>query len=266
MNSMDTLPENIPTSIINLLDSIVESCKKTLGENLIGVYLHGSAAMGCFNPLKSDIDLLIVVKERLPVEQKREIIDFILQLVEKAPPKGLELSVVTQDALQHFQYPIPYELHFSNSWKEAYIAGQVDYDKQRFDLDLAAHFTVTKKRGIRLYGEPIQAVFPALSEGYYLRSILSDASDIFERITDDPIYGILNLCRVLAFLRERAVYSKLEGGQWGLQHIEAVYRPLIQKALEVYQSESQHSAQWDKAQLEAFASYMKQQIEPPTLA
>lgn len=31
--------------------------RDTLGENLIGVYLHGSAAMGCFNPAKSDLDL-----------------------------------------------------------------------------------------------------------------------------------------------------------------------------------------------------------------
>lgn len=30
--------------------------------------------------------------------------------------KGLELSVVTQDAMQHFRFPTPYELHF---WRTA---------------------------------------------------------------------------------------------------------------------------------------------------
>ena len=31
-------------------------------ENLMGVYLHGSAAMGCFQAQKSDLDLLFLVK------------------------------------------------------------------------------------------------------------------------------------------------------------------------------------------------------------
>lgn len=31
--------------------------RDALGDNLIGVCLHGSAAMGCFNPAKSDLDL-----------------------------------------------------------------------------------------------------------------------------------------------------------------------------------------------------------------
>jgi len=30
-----------------------------LGNNLTGIYLHGSAVMGCFQPGKSDIDLLL---------------------------------------------------------------------------------------------------------------------------------------------------------------------------------------------------------------
>ncbi|MDO4667672.1 MAG: nucleotidyltransferase domain-containing protein [Streptococcus sp.] len=50
---------------MNLLDRIttdfVENSHQILGENLVGIYLHGSVAMGCFNDKKSDIDLLVVV-------------------------------------------------------------------------------------------------------------------------------------------------------------------------------------------------------------
>ncbi len=206
-----------------MLGSITDGFKQALAGNLAGVYLHGSAAMGCFNPAKSDIDLLIVVHEQLSTEKKKEIIRFILLLADQTPQKGLELSVVTKDALQHFHYPTPYELHFSNTWKTAYSLDRVDYDKQRYDPDLATHFAVTRKRGICLYGEPIQSIFPAIPEECYLRSILGDAEDIFERITDDPVYGVLNLCRILAFLKEKAIFSKLEGGNWAIQHIAPAY-------------------------------------------
>ena len=43
-----------------ITDRLTEESRKIFGENLTGVYLHGSLAMGCFNPDKSDIDLIIV--------------------------------------------------------------------------------------------------------------------------------------------------------------------------------------------------------------
>ena len=46
-----------------LLDEFICNSKNILQDNLIGIYLHGSLAMGCFNEKKSDIDLLVVVKQ-----------------------------------------------------------------------------------------------------------------------------------------------------------------------------------------------------------
>ncbi|MCA1695715.1 MAG: nucleotidyltransferase domain-containing protein, partial [Actinobacteria bacterium] len=38
--------------------SLLESVQALLGQALVGVYLHGSLAYGCFNPDRSDLDLL----------------------------------------------------------------------------------------------------------------------------------------------------------------------------------------------------------------
>ena len=40
-----------------------EDAREAFGGNLAGVYLHGSAAMGCWNPAKSDLDLIVVVQD-----------------------------------------------------------------------------------------------------------------------------------------------------------------------------------------------------------
>ena len=42
------------------LNIFAEKSKSVLGKNLIGIYLHGSLVFGCFNPKKSDIDLILV--------------------------------------------------------------------------------------------------------------------------------------------------------------------------------------------------------------
>ena len=67
----------------NILTRFVESARETIGENLLGVYLHGSAAMGCFNPKSSDLDLLVGVKEALDDSTKRHFMDRVVALHEE---------------------------------------------------------------------------------------------------------------------------------------------------------------------------------------
>ena len=79
-----------------LLDDFVMKSKNILRSNLTGIYLHGSAAMGCFNDRTSDVDLLVVVKDNISNEIKRQYMDMVVLLNREAPSKGLELSVVKE--------------------------------------------------------------------------------------------------------------------------------------------------------------------------
>ena len=46
-----------------LIRRLCETLKDALGENLTGIYLHGSVAMGCFNWNTGDVDCLVVTAE-----------------------------------------------------------------------------------------------------------------------------------------------------------------------------------------------------------
>ena len=94
-----------------LLRKFTEETQNILGNALVGVYLHGSAAMGCFNPAKSDLDLLIVVEDAMEDDVKRRYMDMVLRLNAEAPAKGLELSVLRREACADFVHPMPFELH-----------------------------------------------------------------------------------------------------------------------------------------------------------
>ncbi len=79
-------------------NSFVEKSKEILQDNLVGVYLHGSAVMGCYNPAKSDIDLIIVVKNSIEDKVKKTFMDMVVELNSKGPSKGIEMSIVKQSA------------------------------------------------------------------------------------------------------------------------------------------------------------------------
>jgi predicted nucleotidyltransferase len=252
---------NIPPDIFELLNALTEQFIITLQSNLVGIYLHGSLAMGGFNPLSSDIDFLVVVQRKLNAAAKQQIIDFILPLAEEAPTKGLEFSIILLKDLEHFIYPTPFELHFSNMWKELYKTGAVDFEKQNTDPDLAAHFVITRARGICLYGEPIERIFPNVPAEDYLQSIMGDAEGIFEDVTRNPVYSVLNLCRVMAYKHEGLIVSKIEGGEWALKHLDPNFTALITQALEAYQSQQMRDDVWSETALKSFGDYMRTQLE-----
>ena len=243
-----------------LTGRFVKRSAEILKENLAGIYLHGSAAMGCFQPQKSDLDLLVVVNGPMTEETKRAYMDMVICLDREGPAKGIEMSVVTRDVCDPFVYPTPFLLHYSRMHTEWYRRDPGDYIRKMngTDADLAAHFTVIRSRGRCLYGLPIREVFGEVPEQDYLDSIRNDVAGAEEEITGNPLYLTLNLARVLAYVRGRKVLSKQEGGVWGLENLPEEYHPLIRSALREYEEGT--AAAYDPESARAYAAYMLRQI------
>ena len=51
------------------------------------------------------------------------------------------------------------------------------------------------------------------------------------------MYVILNLCRVIAYVKENLVLSKRQGGEWGLANLPDKYHVLIRDALDTYRGD-----------------------------
>lgn len=232
---------NAPDNVKAFLDHCVHMVQEHLTDRLTGIYLHGSLAMGCFNPTSSDIDVLVVVNHPLTTVEREALAQRLLGLIADAP-RPVELSVITRDSLQHFRHPSPYELHISEGNRADYLNGTMDLARDVADPDLAAHFVITKARGICLYGAAISEVFPEVPESAYLESIVGDFDWSYTPVMQGPDsgeccvpkYAVLNACRILAFMRERRVTSKREGGEWGLLHLPTAHVPLVRAALDEY--------------------------------
>lgn len=195
----------------------------------MGIYVHGSIAFGCFDWNKSDIDFIAVIGEPICVQTKSQLLQVLTELSTKATPKGLEMSLVLRKHCENFVHPTPYELHFSNSYTQDLIDEGV-----KTDWDLAAHFTVIKNVGIVLTGKRIDDVFGEVPRGAYLDSICKDIENAAKDVLDNPVYIILNLCRVYAYVKDGSVLSKEQGGKWGLKNLPKEYHGLITSMLNNY--------------------------------
>ncbi len=250
---------DLPQETKALLNNIAEGSEKILRDNFIGLYVHGSIAMGCFNPFVSDIDFLIVVRTRMSITEKRAIVKMLLETPCDVP-KGMEMSVVLLKHTRNPIFPIPFELHFSRDWQEKYQRNEVEFDKDNSDPDLAAHFMITKKRGVAWCGLPIDEVFAETPKELYLQSLFHDFCDFDNNLIIDPVYAILNACRTAAYLKDALVLSKKEGGEWALRHFDESYLPVVRQALSAYASAKEFVAPDENAR-NAFALYARGQIK-----
>ena len=72
------------------------------------------------------------------------------------------------------------------------------------------------------------------------------------------MYLILNLARVLAYLKDGLVLSKKEGGEWGINHIPEMYHGLMQDAMREYADGADIAYETNIAK--DYARYMVEQI------
>jgi len=257
-----TCSPDVREQVYRLLDGL----RAALADNLTGVYLHGSLAMACFNPARSDVDLLVIADQAMPVETKRDLAWLLLDI--SRCPSSVELSCLSRADLVPWRYPTPFDFHYSEKWRDAYVRdlagdGWREWNAtHRCDEDLAAHIAVTRRRGVCLYGPPVADVFPAVPRRDFLASVLADVlSPEFglDAVANNPAYVVLNACRTLAYLRSGEILSKDEGGVWALQALPGRFHPTLAAALDAYRDSAGDGGLSKEAAAE-FAAYMRGEL------
>jgi len=255
----ETVEAEAQQAVAQLLAEIVACHRSLLGQNLVGIYLHGSRATGDHGP-SSDVDYLVVVERPLNLVEKRKLVAELRELSEGAPAHGIEMSVVRRERLRRFHHPAPFEFHFSSDWLARYERGEVDLEERGIDPDLASHVVHTRQRGRVLYGEAIESVFPSIDRRHHVEATLNDASWILKNPTEHPLYTVLNLCRALAVVKGGMTPSKLEAAEWALKVLPSELHPLIREARRRYEAGAT-GAGLDERELASFVGSIEKALD-----
>ncbi len=251
-----------PTPIYNQVRDLLAGVRAIMDSNLTGLYLHGSLAMGCFHPDRSDIDLLVVGHGPMTIHEKFVAAEMLLTL--SFQPRPIEISFLTRKQLQPWRHPAPYDFHFSEDHRDRMAADLADEgwrawnDVRRRDPDLAAHVATTQARGICVFGQPIPDLFPEVPAEDYMDSVVDDFHWSQDYLETNATYAILNGCRILAYQGDGRILSKDEGGVWALAHLPPSHHPLIHMALADYRTN--HGPQFDPLSVNLFMHFVQEKV------
>lgn len=240
--------------------------KNHLGDALVGVYIHGSLALGRFREGVSDLDALVVCGRRIPRVQRLAVTRDILRLDDQPCP--LEFSAIFTGDLNPWRHPTRCQYHYSDYHRENYrrlLCGALSefplVDQDFEDPDIACHVRLTRQCGIRVCGRPIDEVFPEVPEADFVDSLCRDVED-YDFHAYQPRYfasNILGLGRVLSYLKERRILSKYDAGLWTAQSVPEACRPVVEGALRAWYAGEPMPAT-DPARLEQLRRFLIEEI------
>jgi streptomycin 3"-adenylyltransferase len=221
------------------LDRIVALVSDVLGPNVIGAYLFGSAVVGGLRP-RSDLDVLVVSRQSLTGQEKRELVDRILPISWKRTPsgmlRGIELTVVVQTDIKPWRYPPKRDFQYGDWLRLALESGDAEAWAAKHDPDVASLITQVLAANVAVLGPPPAEVVDPVPFGHVLDAIVADVDKWVDNIEADTRNGILALARIWSALVTGALYSKDAAAAWALDRLPDEHKAVLARARAIYLS------------------------------
>jgi hypothetical protein len=189
--------------------AVAAGLSRVLGPVLVGVYLHGSAALGGWSAERSDVDLLGVVARPLDRRTKRVISARLNHPSLVCPaPAGLELSLVTAAVAADPPRRPPFELHVNTGPSpQTHLGGPAAADP-----DLLLHFAVCRRAGVAVTGPDPVEVFAEPPRAWLLERAAAELRWALRH--GSFAYRVLTACRAWRYLEDDVLGAKVESGRW----------------------------------------------------
>lgn len=190
---------------------------------LVGVYLHGSAVLGDFEPAASDVDILVVVQDHIRRNSLQVMVRILAEVV-GCPGVGVEASVVEESAARRPSSPWPYLVHVNTSTVE----GKTRWcEPGSGDSDLILHYALTRQAGWAAHGPPPTEVVGEIGRRLLAAQLAAELRWAISHASES--YAVLNACRALRWSTEGMLCSKTAGATWAL--LRRVEPALVRQAL-----------------------------------
>jgi hypothetical protein len=269
---MNTDQVDFPTpfgDVNTVLLDLTARIQAILGSQFMGLYLYGSLALGDFDLQTSDIDLIIVTRAELPVEQFSALQAMHAEFDRSGSPWAgkVEAAYIPLEALRRTASTTTPYPQVEKGTALILAPLEVGWAFQRYTL---------RERGVVVSGprpdaftEPVdlvemQRAAAAILGGWQEQARQDPDWIAWVRQRGPQAFVVLTICRLLYSLETGEVASKPAAAYWGQKNLRAGRAALIQRALASQHDEDKISDTEFKETLDFLDDALKQIRPQPT--
>lgn len=210
--------------------------RDTLGEAVLGVYLHGSAVPGGLRRL-SDLDLVAVTARRTTGAERAALATGLLALSAPYPPEGdrrpLELTVFALPDLSPWGYPPPTDFQYGE-WLRAGFERGIAVPWVVDNPDAAMIVAAVRARSEVLLGRPARELLEAVPRADLLRATLDSIPALSDDLPWDTRNVVLTFARMWVTAATGELVPKDAAAAWAARRLAPDEGAAVDRARQQY--------------------------------
>ena len=220
---------------VALANEVVRVVCDVLGDAVVGAYLHGSAVLGGLRPT-SDVDVLVVIRRPTATDERRSIVDRLLEVsgrrARRGPARPVELTIVVDAEVRPWRYPPRADFQYGEWLRDDYEAGSTPSPEP--SADLAPIIAMTLRGNRALFGPPPAELLDAVPPRDLRRAIVAGVPNLLADLESDTRNVVLTLARIWSTLATGDIRTKDEAAAWTLERLPDRLRGVLIRAREMY--------------------------------
>ena len=246
------------------VQDVLAVLREVLGENVIGVYLYGSAVLSSLKP-HSDIDILVATRPGLHSSERSSLATGMLRVssyrFERTSfLRPLELTVFAESAAHPWKHPPKLEFLYGEWLRNAFESPTPPkYPERRADLTTV--LAMALQSNFLLFGAPIERVLDGIPESDVFYSMTDGISDLLCDLEWDTVNVLLTFTRIWYTLANKEFTSKDNAARWVFGKLPDLHHAAIDDAVGVYLGKRETPPGNYVRYARACVDYMLQQIK-----
>ena len=256
---MDLIVKEIPKEAIQVLTII----KEVLEDQLVGVYLYGSAVTGGLR-VKSDVDILVLTNCGLSVATRSKLSKQLMRISgrpgESRGIRPLEVTVVNQNDVVPWHFPPRFEFMYGEWLRAQFEKGEIP--GATVDPDLALLLAQAERNSITLFGAGVEETLEPIPWIDIQRAMRDSLPGLIASVQGDERNVILTLARMWYTASTSEFSSKYDAADWAIPQLPEEHAAILDQARKAYLGEFVDNWEGKEKELTSLVEHLKASIEP----
>ncbi|MFN7710612.1 MAG: aminoglycoside adenylyltransferase domain-containing protein [Holosporales bacterium] len=223
---------NLNPSAHEQIDACVNLLKETYEQDLLAIYLYGSAVIGGLQKY-SDIDLFVVINRSTTPQEKARIATTLLDLsglYMKSHKAPLELTIVEQSHINPWKYPPLFDFQYGEWLREPFEQGNWEPWPSKEMPDLAIIMTQILLASRTLIGPHPAHLLCQVPHEDFMKALKDALPILISDLESDTRNSLLTLARVWCTVATDTLCSKPAAAEWAISMSPETYHPVMRRA------------------------------------